>query len=172
MTAEKVLAGLLEAGDLIWVHHHHDPRCGECLAPWQTEAVVTSRPASVSGRLAVNWDAGTRPPGGRKAITGVSVYSPDEQVVRIGRLRPARPGALALAMGNPAGSPGVWGGTTPCLSLYAKLDPLTEPGVPKRQAFADHHRACRARRRHLRLPGQARGSGCRPNALPALEARR
>jgi hypothetical protein len=98
MTAEKVLAGLLEAGDVIWVRHHHDPRCGECLAPWQTEAVVTGRPAPVSGRLAVNWAAGTRPPSGRKAITGVSVFSPGEQVERIGRLRAAGPGALALAV--------------------------------------------------------------------------
>ena len=43
MTAEKVLAGLLEPGDVVCVHHHHDSRCGECLAPWQTQAVITAR---------------------------------------------------------------------------------------------------------------------------------
>jgi len=102
MTAEKVLAGLLEPGDVICVHHHHDSRCGECLAPWQTQAVITGRPAPVSGRLAVNWAVGTRPPGARGAITGVSVFSPDEQVVRIGRPPAARPGALALMPGAAA----------------------------------------------------------------------
>jgi hypothetical protein len=99
MTAEKVLAGLLEPGDVICVHHHHDSRCGECLAPWQTEAVITGRPAAVSGRLVVTWAAGTWPPGGRGAVTGVSVFSPDEQVVRVGRPPAARPGALALMPG-------------------------------------------------------------------------
>ena len=102
MTAEKVLAGLLEPGDVICVQHHHDSRCGECLAPWQTQAVITGRPAPVSGRLAVNWAVGTRPPGARGAITGVSVFSPDEQVVRIGRPPAARPGALALMPGAAA----------------------------------------------------------------------
>ena len=99
MTAEKVLAGHLEPGDVISVHHHHDSRCGECLAPWQTEAVITGKPAPVSGRLVVNWAAGSRPPGGREAVTGVSVFSPDEQVVRIGRPAVARRGALALMPG-------------------------------------------------------------------------
>ena len=111
MTAEKVLAGLLEPGDVICVHHHHDSRCGECLAPWQTQAVITGRPAPVSGRLAVNWAAGTRPPGARGAITGVSVFSPDEQVVRIGRPPAARPGALALMPGagaRPTPGHGSW----------------------------------------------------------------
>jgi len=55
MTAERVLAGLLEPGDVICVQHHHDSRCGECLAPWQTQAVITGRPAPVSGRLVVSW---------------------------------------------------------------------------------------------------------------------
>ena len=95
MTAERVLAGLLEPGDVICVQHHHDSRCGECLAPWQTQAVITGRPAPLAGRLVVNWAAGTRPPGGRRAVTGVSVFSPDEQVVRIGQLPAAGPGALA-----------------------------------------------------------------------------
>ena len=97
MTTEKVLAGLLEPGDVICVHHHHDSRCGQCLAPWQTEAVVTGKIAPVAGRLVVNWAAGIRPPGGPGAVTGVSVFSPDEQVVRIGRPPTARRGALALA---------------------------------------------------------------------------
>jgi len=34
-----------------------------------------------------------------RAVTGVSVFSPDEQVVRIGRLPAVRPGALALMPG-------------------------------------------------------------------------
>lgn len=111
MTAEKVLAGLLEPGDVICVYHHHDSRCGECLAPWQTQAVITGRPAPVAGRLVVNWAAGTRPPGGRGAVTGVSVFSPDEQVVRIGRPPAARPGALALMPGagaRPTPGHGSW----------------------------------------------------------------
>ena len=103
MTAEKVLAGLLEPGDVICVHHHHDSRCGECLAPWQTQAVITGRPAPVAGRLVVNWAAGTGPPGGRAAITGVSVFSPDEQVVRLDQHPPAGPGALTLM---PCAGPG------------------------------------------------------------------
>jgi len=60
MTAETVLAGLLEPGDVICVHHHHDSRCGDCLAPWQIEAVITGRPAPVFGRLVVSWAAGSR----------------------------------------------------------------------------------------------------------------
>jgi hypothetical protein len=111
MTAEKVLAGLLEPGDVICVHHHHDSRCGECLAPWQAQAVITGRPAPVSGRLVVNWAAGIRPAGGRGTVTGVSVFSPDEQVVRIGRPPAARPGALALmprAGATPTPGHGSW----------------------------------------------------------------
>jgi hypothetical protein len=91
MIAQKVLAGLLEPGDVICVQHHHDSRCGECLAPRQTQAVITGRPAPVSGMLIVNWAAGTRPPGGRRPVTGVSVFGPDEQVVRIGQLPAAGP---------------------------------------------------------------------------------
>ena len=83
MTAEKVLAGLLEPGDVIGVHHHHDPRCGECLAPWQTQAVITGRPAPVAGRLVVTWAAGTRPPGGRGAVTGVSLLAAPAGIARL-----------------------------------------------------------------------------------------
>ena len=107
MTTQKVLAGLLEPGDVICVQHHHDARCGECLAPWQTQAVITGRPAPVSGRLVVNWAAGTRPPGGRGAVTGVSVFSPGEQVVRIGQRPAAGPGALALIPRAAARLPGL-----------------------------------------------------------------
>jgi len=81
---------------VICVRHDHDSRSGECLAPWQTEAIITGNPAPVSGKLVVNWTAGTRRPGGREAVTGVSVFSPDEQVMRIGRPAAARRGALAI----------------------------------------------------------------------------
>jgi hypothetical protein len=86
MTAEQVPTWLLAAGDVIRIRHHHDSRCGECRAQWETEAVVADKPVPVSGRLAVNWTAGVRLSVGGAAVTGVSVFSPDEPVVRIGRL--------------------------------------------------------------------------------------
>lgn len=44
MTEEQVPAQSPEARDVIRVQHHHNSHCGECLSPWQTDAVVTHRP--------------------------------------------------------------------------------------------------------------------------------
>jgi hypothetical protein len=44
MTGEQVSVWLLEPGDVIRAGHHHDNLSGECLACWQTDAVVTGRP--------------------------------------------------------------------------------------------------------------------------------
>jgi hypothetical protein len=86
MTNEYLPTWLLEAGDVIRVRHQHDSECGACLAPWETEAVVTATPAAVPGRVVVSWAAVPRFPGGQpRATTGVSVFSPDEQVLRLGR---------------------------------------------------------------------------------------
>jgi hypothetical protein len=86
MTGEQVPAWLLEAGDVIRLCHHHDPQCGQCLARWQTDAVVTEAPAPVCGLVAVNWAGDARLPGGGSAVTGVSVFGLDEHVQRIGCL--------------------------------------------------------------------------------------
>jgi hypothetical protein len=93
MTGEPVPVWLLEAGNVIHVCHHHDSQCGGCLAHWETNAVVTGQPAPVGGRVAVKW-ASAHLPGARPAVTGINVFEPDEQVLRIGRLpvRTSRPG--------------------------------------------------------------------------------
>lgn len=85
MTGEQVPTWLLEAGDVIHVCHHHDSPCVHCLAHWETDAVVTERPACVGGRVAVKW-ANLRLPGARCAVTGISVFGPGDQVWRTGRL--------------------------------------------------------------------------------------
>jgi hypothetical protein len=97
MTNEHMPTWLLEAGDVIRVRHQHDSQCGVCLAPWETEAVVTARPAAVSGRVVVNWAAVPWLPGGHARATGVSVFSPDEQVLRLGRLAKNRYMGLSRA---------------------------------------------------------------------------
>ena len=97
MTNENLPTWLLEAGDVIRVRHQHDSQCGVCLAPWETEVVVTARPAAVSGRVVVNWAAVPRFPGGQARATGVSVFSPDEQVLRLGRLAKRRYVGLSRA---------------------------------------------------------------------------
>lgn len=89
MTGEQVPAWLLEAGDVIRVCHRHDSQCGQCLTRWQTDAVVTEKPAPVCDRVAVKWAGDARVLGSGPALTGVSVFGPDEQALRIGRL-PAR----------------------------------------------------------------------------------
>jgi hypothetical protein len=83
MTAEQVPTWLLDAGDVIRIRHQHDSRCGDCLIQWEAEAVVADRPAPVSGRLAVSWAAGTQSPDKSTAVTGISVFSPDELVMRL-----------------------------------------------------------------------------------------
>ncbi len=85
MTIEHLPTWLLEAGDVIRVRHEHDSRCGDCLARWETGAVVTARPAAVCGRVVVSWAAVSRAPGGRARAIGVSVFGPDEQVLRVSR---------------------------------------------------------------------------------------
>lgn len=87
MTGEQVPTWLLEAGDVIRVCHHHDSRCGRCLAPWQADAVVAERPAPVAGRVAVKWTGDARLPGSRPGLSGVSVFEPGERALRIGRFR-------------------------------------------------------------------------------------
>jgi hypothetical protein len=93
MTGVSVPTWLLEAGNVIHVCHHHDSQCGGCLAHGETDAVVTGQPASVGGRVAIKW-ASAHLPGARPAVTGINVFEPDEQVLRIGRLpvRTSRPG--------------------------------------------------------------------------------
>src|SRR5260370_40517610 len=85
MTGEQVPTWLLEAGDVIRVCHHHDSQCGECLARWETDAVVTEKPARVCDRAAVKWAGGARLPGARPAITGASAFTLGEQALRVGR---------------------------------------------------------------------------------------
>jgi hypothetical protein len=91
MTAEPVPVQFLQAGDVIRVSHHHDSRDGECRSRWETDAVVTESPAPVGGRLAVRWAGDARLPGSRAAVTGVSVFGPDERVTQIGRLPASTP---------------------------------------------------------------------------------
>jgi hypothetical protein len=95
MTTEQVPTWRLEAGDVIRIRHHHDAQCGQCLSHWQTEAVVTEAPVPVAGRLAINWAATSGVPAARAAVTGVSVFGPDEQIVRVGRLPAGWPLGLA-----------------------------------------------------------------------------
>jgi hypothetical protein len=82
MGEERVPTWLLQTGDVIRVRRHHDSRCGECRSGWETNAVVTEKPASVGGRVAIRW-ANIRLPGTRPA-TGISVVRPDEPALRIG----------------------------------------------------------------------------------------
>jgi hypothetical protein len=86
MTGERVPAQFLQAGDVIRVHHHHNCQGGECLSRWRIDAVVTESPAPVCGRLAVRWAGDARLHGGRPAVTGISVFGPGDQALRIGRL--------------------------------------------------------------------------------------
>ena len=86
MTGEHVPVRFLQAGDVIRICHHHDSRDGECLGRWQTDAVVTGSPAPVGGGLAVRWAGDARLHGGRPAVTGISLFGPDERALRIGRL--------------------------------------------------------------------------------------
>src|SRR5258708_22136817 len=86
MTGEQVPTWLLEGGDVIRVCHHHDSQCGECLARWETDAVVTEKPAPVCDRVAVKCAGDARLPGARPAITRVSGVRLGEQALRIGRL--------------------------------------------------------------------------------------
>jgi hypothetical protein len=83
MAGERVSSLLLEAGDLIHVCHHHDLQCGECLSNWDMDVVVIEDPAPVEDRIAVKW---AQPFGASHAITGVSLFYPDEPVLRLGRL--------------------------------------------------------------------------------------
>ncbi len=85
MTIEHLPTWLLETGDVIRARHEHDSRCGDCLARWETDAVITARPAAVCGRVVVSWAAVSRAPAGRARATGVSVFGPDEQVLRVSR---------------------------------------------------------------------------------------
>ncbi len=86
MRGERVLTLLLEAGDVIHLCHHHDSGCSACLSPWEIDAVVTENPAVVCGRVAVKWANTAWQCVGGPAITGISVFCPDEQVLRVGRL--------------------------------------------------------------------------------------
>src|SRR5258708_36791362 len=85
MTGEQVPTWLLEAGDVIRVCHHHDSQCGECLARWETDAVVTEKPARGGRRGAGNGAGGPRLPRARPAITGVTGSEPGEQAHAIAR---------------------------------------------------------------------------------------
>jgi hypothetical protein len=86
MTGEQVPAQLLQAGDVIRVCHQHDSRDGECRSRWETEAVVTESPARICGGLVVKWAGDARLHRGRPATTGISVFGPGDQALRIGRL--------------------------------------------------------------------------------------
>src|SRR5258708_4046466 len=88
MTGEQVPTWLLEAGDVIRVCHHHDSQCGECPARWETDAVVTEKPARGGDRAAAQWAGGARLPGATPAITRARVFTPGAQARRI-RPRPA-----------------------------------------------------------------------------------
>ena len=86
MTGEQVAARSLEAGDVIRIQHQHNSQCGQCLSPWQADAVVTEDPAPAGGGLAIKWAGDTRLPGSTPAVTGISVVRPDDQALRIGQL--------------------------------------------------------------------------------------
>ena len=86
MRGERVLTLLLEAGDVIHLCHQHDSGCSACLSHWEIDAVVTENPAVVYGRVAVKWANTACQLVGGSATTGISVFCPDEQVLRIGRL--------------------------------------------------------------------------------------
>jgi hypothetical protein len=91
MAGERVPSLLLEAGDVIHVCHHHDSECGECLSHWEIDAVVTEDPAPMGDKVAVKWANKARLPGARHAITGINLFRPGEQVLRIGRLPVSHP---------------------------------------------------------------------------------
>jgi hypothetical protein len=86
MRGERVLTLLLEPGDVIHLCHQHDCGCSACLSHWEIDAVVTENPAVVCDRVAVKWAHTARQLLGGPATTGISVFCPDEQVLRIGRL--------------------------------------------------------------------------------------
>jgi hypothetical protein len=84
-------------------------QCGGCLAHWETDAVVTEQPAPAGGRVAVKW-ASAHLPGARAAITGINLFEPDEQVLRLGRLpvRTSRPGpAICWSRQRPSPAGGI-----------------------------------------------------------------
>lgn len=91
MADERVPSLFLRAGDVIHVCHRHDLASGECLSHWEIDAVVVEDPAPVGDRVAVKWATGARLLAGRSAVTGINLFRPCEQVLRIGRLAAARP---------------------------------------------------------------------------------
>jgi hypothetical protein len=88
MMGEHVPAWLLEPGDIIRIRHHHDSPCSECLTGWETDVMVTDRPAPVSGKMAISWAGDTRIHGSQTAITGISLFQPGEPALRLGHLPP------------------------------------------------------------------------------------
>ncbi len=76
---------------VIHLCHHHDSGCSACLSPWEIDAVVTENPDVVCGRVAVKWANTARRRVGGPATTGISVFCPDEQVLRVGRLPVGHP---------------------------------------------------------------------------------
>ncbi len=100
MRGERVPTLLLEPGDVIHLCHHHDTGCSACLSHWEIDAVVTENPAVVCDRVAVKWAHTARQLVGGPAITGISVFCPDEQILRVGR----------LPVGHPARSTGYLSG--------------------------------------------------------------
>lgn len=81
MPSEPVPSLLLQAGDVIHVWHRHHCQGGECLSQWEIDATVTEDPAPVGRRVAVKWAHRAWP--GTAAITGISLFRPDERVLRI-----------------------------------------------------------------------------------------
>jgi hypothetical protein len=88
MMGEHVPAWLLEPGDIIRIRHHHDSPCSECLTCWETDVMVTDRPAPVYGKMAISWAGDTRINGSQTAITGISLFQPGEPALRLGHLPP------------------------------------------------------------------------------------
>ena len=97
MTIEHLPTWLLETGDVIRARHEHDSRCGDCLARWETDAVVTARPAAVCGRVVVSWAAVS--PGARRARP-----CHRRQRVRPGRAGPAGVQGMARGFSRIAGA--------------------------------------------------------------------
>ena len=95
---ERVLSLLLEVGDVIYICHHHDLECCGRLTHWETDAIVTGGPGPVGGRIAVKW-AKARLLGARHAITGISLFRPDEKIRRIGHLPVRHPSWAATPTG-------------------------------------------------------------------------
>lgn len=86
MSSEPVPSLLLQAGDVIHVWHRHHCQSGECLSQWEIDAIVTEDPAPVGRQVAVKWAHRAR--SGSAAITGISLFRPDERVLRIGQPSP------------------------------------------------------------------------------------